>query len=187
VPDILQLKISLAHISPPVWRRIQVRNTVSLLDLHDIIQVAFGWEDAHLHEFRKGRQSVFDSAALDFDPSAMAEREARTPLNRFLMKPKDKLAYLYDFGDSWLHKIAVEKVLDPEPGTAYPVCLAGARLGPPEDCGGVWGYQSMVEVLKDPGHNEYEHYLEWVGEGFDPEAFDLNEINSRVRHLSTPA
>ncbi|MHC4635987.1 MAG: plasmid pRiA4b ORF-3 family protein [Planctomycetota bacterium] len=86
---------------------------------------------------------------------------------------------VYDFGDDWRHEIEVEKVLEPEAGAGYPICLAGELACPVEDCGGPWGYQEMLEILKDPVHEEYEHYFEWLGGEFDPEEFDLEKVNGR--------
>jgi hypothetical protein len=91
--------------------------------------------------------------------------------------------YEYDFGDGWEHEILVEKILQSEPGVRYPVCLAGKRACPPEDCGGVWGYESLLEALRDPEHPEHNDMLEWIGEDFDPEAFDLDSINQDLRSI----
>ena len=181
--EVLQLKISLADLTPRIWRRVQVRSSATLLHLHDVIQSAFEWDDSHLHEFRKGRNSIFADAGCFMESEDLMEREANTRLCSLLREPKNRLQYLYDFGDSWLHEIVVEKVLTAEAGVYYPNCLAGARKSPPDDCGGAWGYQSMVEALADPTHDEHGSYLEWVGEDFDPEDFDLAEVNKRLRHL----
>jgi len=96
---------------------------------------------------------------------------------------KPKLVYTYDFGDDWEHQITLQKVLEPKPGQVYPVCVAGKRAGPPEDCGGVWGYEHLLAVLADPEHEEHEDLAEWVPEDFDPEAVDLEEINAGLADL----
>ena len=90
----------------------------------------------------------------------------------------------YDFGDSWEHELLVEKRLPLEAGKRYPVCLTGKRACPPEDCGGIWGYASLLEAIRDPEHPEHEEMLEWVGGEFDPEAFDLDEVNRELQHLT---
>lgn len=95
----------------------------------------------------------------------------------------DKLIYEYDFGDGWEHKIRIEKILPAEKGKRYPVCLAGKRACPPEDCGGPPGYERLLEVLRDPKHEEYEETLEWLGGPFDPEAFDVNEVNRMLKSV----
>ena len=95
----------------------------------------------------------------------------------------ERFLYEYDFGDSWIHEILVEKILPPEPKKRYPVCLKGKRACPPEDVGGPWGYADFLEAIRDPDHPEHEEYLEWAGEDFDPEAFDLDEVNRALRKM----
>ena len=98
---------------------------------------------------------------------------------------KDKLIYEYDFGDSWEHELLVEKILPLDEAKRYPVCLTGKRACPPEDCGGIWGYVSFLEVIHDPEHPEHEEMLEWVGGACDPEAFDLDEVNVELQRLTS--
>ena len=90
---------------------------------------------------------------------------------------KTKFSYTYDMGDNWEHEVMVEKILSPEPDKHYPICLTGKRACPPEDCGGIWGYEDLLEIMKDPEHEEYEERMEWLGEGFDPEAFNMERVN----------
>ena len=87
-----------------------------------------------------------------------------------------KAGYVYDFGDDWEHILTLEKILPREKGTKYPVCIKGSRACPPEDCGGIWGYDELVEIISDPEHEEYHKMIEWLGGGFDAEAFDVNSI-----------
>ncbi|TVQ14304.1 MAG: plasmid pRiA4b ORF-3 family protein, partial [Leptolyngbya sp. DLM2.Bin27] len=89
----------------------------------------------------------------------------------------------YDFGDSWEHEILVEKVLAPEPDTSYPVCIKAKRACPPEDCGGVWGYQNVLDAIQSTDHPEQEDMLEWIGSAFDPEEAELDEINSLLKTI----
>jgi Plasmid pRiA4b ORF-3-like protein len=89
--------------------------------------------------------------------------------------------YTYDFGDGWEHTISVEKVLAPDPGVAYPVCTAGKLSGPPEDCGGLYGYYNLLEAIRDPDHEEHEEMLEWIGGEIDPDAFSIDEVNERLK------
>ena len=98
-----------------------------------------------------------------------------------LVEVGDVFEYVYDFGDDWRHKIEVEKVLGLEAGVVYPVCLAGEQACPLEDCGGPWAYAEMIEILKDSEHKDYEHYHEWACDGFDPEGFDMDKVNSCLR------
>jgi hypothetical protein len=102
-------------------------------------------------------------------------------LGELLTKPKMKFKYIYDFGDNWEHEIVVEDILAPQSGQDLPVCVTGRRAAPPEDLGGVWGYQALMEAKVNPRHPEREHFAELI-ENFDPEAFD-----AEVFHRSAPA
>lgn len=180
--QVYQFKLTLDGIRPPVWRRIQVRASDTLQILHHIIQMVMGWTDTHLHEFEIDGLSYGNP---DIDESNF-EDESDYFLDEVLEKEGQKIHYLYDFGDSWEHTLVLEKILDPEEGQDYPRCLAGKRACPPEDVGGVWGYQRMLEAISDPGDPEHEEYLEWLGEEFDPEYFDLEEVNKILRIMADP-
>ena len=95
-------------------------------------------------------------------------------------KVKSTLTYEYDFGDGWTHIIEVQKIFEAKTDSDCPKCLAGKKNCPPEDSGGIWGYYNMLEILADPEHKEYEETLEWVGEEFDPDTLDLDEINAEL-------
>jgi Plasmid pRiA4b ORF-3-like protein len=175
-----QLKVTLTGIRPPIWRRLQVSSSINLRRLHDVIQAAMGWTQSHLYRFEVG--------GVDFgepDPEDdLAFRSAKaTPLRKIAPARGAVFLYEYDFGDCWQHRIVVEKVLPPEPGAAYPRCTAGKRACPPEDVGGVWGYEEFLEAIRDPEHEEHEAMREWGGEEFDPEAFDLRAVNEQLAHL----
>jgi hypothetical protein len=178
--SIHQVKVTLLGIRPPIWRRLQVASSINLRRLHDVIQEAMGWTQSHLYRFEVG-----DVEFGEPDPEfGLPVRSAKaTQLRKIAPEPGAAFLYEYDFGDSWEHRIVVEKVLAPEQGASYPRCLGGKRACPPEDCGGVWGYEHLLEVLGDPRHPEHEEMLEWVGGGFDPDAFDLRIINERLAHL----
>ena len=177
---IYQLKVTLSDSKPPIWRRLQVPADVTLAKLHHILQVSMGWTNSHLHQFRVGEQSYGVPHPDDFE-DMIDERKVK--LSKVAPKEKSKLVYEYDFGDDWRHAILVEKVLDPEPGVHYPRCVKGKRNGPPEDCGGVWGYSGLLETLADPRSPDHAEMLEWVGGAFDPEAFDLEELNAELKRI----
>lgn len=182
--DIYQLKITLLGTKPPIWRRLLVPAGMTLAGLHKTLQEAMGWENYHLHEFRIGRKTYGEpdpDARMMGLPTTVNERTVR--LFSVLGEVGAKAEYLYDFGDGWEHRIVVEKVLPPDPGVAYPVCVAGKLHGPPEDCGGVPGYYNMLEALQDPDHEEHEALREWIGEGFDPDAFSVDEVNEWLKPL----
>ena len=93
----------------------------------------------------------------------------------------DSCFYDYDFGDSWRHKIVLEKILHFDKEQKYPVCIKGKRNCPPEDCGGIWGYYDLLEIIKNPKHPDYESMMDWLGDDFDPEYLDFEEINELLQ------
>ncbi|MBM4257783.1 MAG: plasmid pRiA4b ORF-3 family protein [Deltaproteobacteria bacterium] len=181
--QIYQLKISLAESAPPIWRRVQVPSVMLLGDLHALIQIAMGWQNSHMHQFRVGKTCYGPLYPDDFDGVTETKDEDKVTVEEVLPKVKAKLGYEYDFGDGWEHEIVVEKILSPEQGVKYPLCLDGKRACPPEDCGGIWGYANMLEVIKDPEHPEYEEMEEWLGEEFDPDAFSVEAVNKMLRKV----
>ncbi len=151
---------------------------IGLADLHWVFQVAMGWTNSHLHQFVSGRtlygmQDDDLGMGLDLD----VEDENEYKLSELLRKEKDSLRYEYDFGDGWDHKVVLEKILPDDGSIRLPSCVKGKRACPPEDCGGIWGYEGLLETIKDPSHPEYGETLEWLGDDFDPERFDLEEVN----------
>jgi hypothetical protein len=183
-PDIYQIKVTLLGARPPIWRRLLVPASMTIEQLHDVLQVAMGWEDCHMHEFRIGQQRFGQpdpEARLMGLPGAASERDAR--LYKVLRKAGAKAVYTYDFGDGWEHGVAVEKVLPPAAGQAYPVCVGGKRHGPPEDCGGLPGFYNLLEAVADPKHQEHDDMLDWLGADFDPEAFSMEAVNRGLAPL----
>lgn len=184
---VYQLKIKLLGFKPLIWRRIQVEDC-TLDKLHEHVQTAMGWTNSHLHHFRVGEQ-LYGSRELMQDTFDMMEYQDSTATRLSEVLPKDgkrfSFIYEYDFGDSWEHEIRFEKTSNPEPGTRYPCCVEGERACPPEDCGGVWGYAGLLEKITDKDHEEHEEMLEWLGESFDPEAFDPSEA-TKAMHCGLP-
>ncbi|MDO8705711.1 MAG: plasmid pRiA4b ORF-3 family protein [Sulfuricaulis sp.] len=176
---IYRIKVTLRHIAPPVWRRIEIPADIKLGKLHDVLQMAMGWTDSHLHGFRVGRTS-YGVPDPNFPGDFNNERNVR--LNQ-IADEGNTIIYDYDFGDGWEHDLKIEKTLPPEPGAHYPRCIKGKRACPPEDCGGPWGYQNLLDALKDPKHENHEEMLEWFGDELDPEAFDLDDINEALKHF----
>lgn len=176
-----QVKITLKHIHPPVWRRIQIPADTKLGKLHRVLQAVMGWTDSHLHAFRVGQTTY---GVPDPDPlfETEMENERNVRLDQ-IVSEGDKLIYEYDFGDGWEHEIRIEKVFPAEPGQRYPTCLAGKRTCPPEDCGGPPGYEHLLEVLHNPKHEEYEELLEWLGGPFASEDFDVEEVNQMLKSV----
>ncbi|MDD3519549.1 MAG: plasmid pRiA4b ORF-3 family protein [Chromatiales bacterium] len=176
---IYQLKVTLKGSKPPIWRRIQVRSDIRLDKLHYILQITMGWLGGHLHMFEVNG-IPYSEPDPEFPGDTENERKVR--LDRIAGKGS-VIRYEYDFGDSWVHDIKIEKVIDPEPGVHYPRCIAGERACPPEDCGGIWGYEHFLEAIGNPEHEEHATMLDWIGGGFDPETFDLDGVNEDLGQL----
>jgi hypothetical protein len=179
---VFQIKVTLEGSKPPIWRRLLVRSEITLGDLHHIIQAAFGWEGYHLHQFIVGDTYYGEPHPEYFDYVEMHD-EQNVTLDRIVAGEGFKFRYEYDFGDDWRHQVAVERILVAEPEQDYPVCIKGRRACPPEDVGGIWGYYDFLEAIQDPKHEEHDEYLEWIGGAFDPEAFDLEEVNEALAAL----
>ena len=183
-PVIFQIKITLIGVSKPrVWRRVLVPAEIRIDRFHEVIQVAMGWLDYHMHVF------ATDSAEFGVVDSELGHRDERTAtLAQLVHDPGDRIRYTYDFGDGWEHDIVLEKVLAAEPGTPYPSCLVGKSASPPEDCGGVWGYAHLREVLADPTAQEHDEMLEWLelesAAEFDPAIVDIDAINESLAFIS---
>ncbi len=180
-PIVYQLKITIRGVSkPPIWRRVLVQTDITLRDLHEIIQRVMGWGNCHLHVFTTEWQEYGSP-----DPELGHVSDQKVRLEQVLAGQGDRLRYTYDFGDDWEHDIVVEQTLTPEPGQAYPRCLAGKGACPPEDCGGIWGYTELKEILADSSHNQHEDMLNWLGlesgDDFDPTEFSVADADARLR------
>ena len=176
---VYQIKITLNDVDPPVWRRIQVGDC-SLAELHHIIQVCMGWGNYHLYAFEvDGVEYCNPEMGGDMDYCDSNSRK----LSQLASQGPSRFTYLYDFGDDWEHVVKIEKALPPEPKAKYPRCIAGKRACPPEDCGGAYGYETLLETIQNPNHKEHAEMLEWVGGKFDPKAFDRARVNREMQRL----
>jgi hypothetical protein len=187
--NIYHLKITLDAVEPPIWRRLQAPGDATLGWLHAVIQVAMGWTNSHLHQFAVGETTFSDPSCAhdDYEDSPKVLDENQATLQQVAPKLKCVLGYEYDFGDSWQHLIAVEKILPPDPAAARIAhCLDGARACPPDDCGGAGGYSDLLKILGDHGHEEHESMKDWLGGKFDPDTFDQERINRHLRKLKWP-
>jgi Plasmid pRiA4b ORF-3-like protein len=180
--DTLQFKVTLLDVTPPVWRRIEVPAKYSFWDLHVAIQDAMGWRDYHLHMFR-----VPNAATGQIDEIGIPDEEAfegdsvcvpgwEVPVARYFPAVGARGTYEYDFGDGWIHEIALEAIGPRERGIKYPRCVGGQRACPPEDCGGPGGYAELLETIRDPTHAEYASTMEWLGGRFDPDRFTPGRV-----------
>jgi len=182
IESVYQIKVTLKDIQPPIWRRVQVPSNISLNKLHRILQAVMPWDDYHLHQFIIGGVNYGEpDPDDDFGFELKSDRTAK--LRQVASVAGARFIYEYDFGDGWEHKILIEKVLPPETGVRYPICLGGKRACPPEDCGGIPGYARFLEAIRNPEHEEHDELLQWAGGSFDPEAFDLDEINRALKRI----
>ena len=174
--QIYQIEVTLTDLQPPICRRIQVRGDTTLAELHRNLQCTLGWTDTHLHQFiiRGEHYGVPD----EDNPEARQTRDERQyRLDDVAAGAGATFTYTYDFGDNWEHILEIEKTFPPDKSVRYPLCLAGAHACPPEDVGGIPGYENFREAIRDPQHLDHKELLEWIGGSFDPEAFDLDEVN----------
>ncbi|WP_310608257.1 plasmid pRiA4b ORF-3 family protein [Buttiauxella brennerae] len=180
-----QLKISLQDSNPAIWRRFVVPGFITLDRLHDVIQTIMGWEESHLHEFvfKKERYTAMP------EPASNVKEEGLVRLGELLKRKGNSLTYIYDFGDDWTHEIILEDKNFPEDEIIMPYfCLEGERACPPEDCGGVYGYATLLEAVKDPHHEMHEDMMEMFGgDDITPEEiieftnnFNPDEVNSSL-------
>ena len=178
--DVYQLHIRLAYIEPPIWRRIVVSGQISLFRLHRMLQVVMGWENYHLHQFIVGTTRYGEP-----DPEYGLEMkdDRRVRLQKIAREKGFSFIYEYDFGDGWRHVITVERIEPLTQDMYVPRCLDGARACPPEDCGGIGGYEHLLAALRDPRHPEHKEMRAWAGTHFDPELFSLQAVNSALAIL----
>lgn len=169
---VYQFKITLKYVRPPIWRRIQVPESYTFWDLHVAIQDAMGWTDSHLHMFLMPHPKMGDrrEISIPFEDDLYREEilhDRKQKIADWFSESNPKALYIYDFGDSWEHEVKLEKILPREQGVSYPRCVAGRRACPPEDCGGVGGYEEIVA-----GESEFQEEFA----DYDPEHFDPSEV-----------
>ncbi|MFC5260936.1 plasmid pRiA4b ORF-3 family protein [Kribbella qitaiheensis] len=188
-----QVRVDLTGTKPPVWRRLELASDLFLNEVHEVLQIAFGWTDSHLHEFASGKDYYHSLTEHYLCPFEADEGKTGVPegdvrLDEVLAKPGDKLLYLYDFGDDWMHVIKLEAERPRDDSAPRAVCIDGRRPGPSEDCGGVYGYGVIAAAL-DPGHPEHAEavaeYADMYGDDANPDhyaptPFDLESINKTL-------
>jgi hypothetical protein len=190
-----RVRVDLDDTSPPLWRRLELASDTHLDELHDVIQIAFGWTDSHLHRFSAGPNPYPDTERY-LSPFEVEEGEEGTPegavrLDEVLAEVGDTLYYLYDFGDDWLHSLTLEAVLPRDDTAPRATCTAGRRPGPPEDCGGVPGYE-LFDAATDPTHAHHSaaraeiarvHGPDLDVDRLAPTPFAIDEINEALAGL----
>jgi hypothetical protein len=173
-----QLYVELDDVRPKVWRRLLVPLTIELSRLHVMLLWGTGWDGGHVHEFVFGHDHYgATEPGREFPDDLMPEEDVT--LSEALGTRKS-FKYLYDFGDSWWHKVKVEKIVTLDSPIEYAQCIGGENACPPQDVGGAPGYEEFLEALADPNHPEHTELKRWIGRPFDPAAFDIDEINRRL-------
>lgn len=200
-PRTLRLHVQLREAFPPVWRRLEVASDLGLDDLHDVLQVAFGWQDYHLYRFTTGPEhdpGVAFACAADLAEAFEGDEDLPTwdvRIDELLTEAGERLYYQYDYGDNWWLTLEVEDVVDGRVPPGRAVLVDGAGAGPPEDCGGVGGYRTIVAAA-DPTHPDHRQALAdvaaWWGRDVAPdeiglEPFDLPTVADRLQALDLPA
>jgi len=178
---VLQLKILLVESKPPIWRRVIVPESLTLADLHRVIQTVMGWQNSHLHEF-KVRGERYTEFEEDIQSGA-GDSTAVTLRSLWLNREGQTFLYNYDFGDDWQHEIVVESSRPADDSVKLPVCALGCRACPPEDSGGVHRYEHLLEAVSDSTHPDHHELSEWLDPDFDPEAFDADRVNRDLRRF----
>ena len=202
-----QIKISLINSKPLIWRRVIIPADITFRRLHDVIQFSMGWFDYHLYEFEFPNEKIritndYESfeeykfytkeykgkkLTKNNDPHGVIARiletvvklPERVKIDKFLVEYKN-IPYVYDFGDYWQHEIVLEEIIeDYEYG--YPVCLEGEEACPPEDVGGLGGYEEFLEAWNNPKHPEHESMVEWGKSQHYRETFELEWVNRLMK------
>lgn len=182
---VYQVKIALqGSEKPPIWRRILITDDITFWDFHLMIQAAMGWWNAHLFVFQPDRDTRI---GIPFDDFGEPDDDAKKiKLKKYFNQEGAKMRYEYDFGDDWQHTLTLEKILAKDAKIKYPQLIKGKGMCPPEDCGGIWGYYGLIDIINDPNHEQHEDMREWLGieksEVFDPADFDLAVQNKRLQN-----
>ena len=180
--ETIQMKVKLNGIKPDIWRRFIIDSSFTLHKLHATIQIVMGWYNSHLYEFDiHGAKFGIPDEEGDF-LDCEVRNSKKVKVSSLELQSKDKFQYVYDFGDDWSHTIIVEKKLKIGE-VEYPICLDGERNCPPEDCGSVPGYEDIVNAMQKPKSKEAKEFIEWFGEPYDSEEFDIERINQRLKTL----
>ena len=181
--QVFEIQIILRGSKPKIWRRMLIPSDLPLSDFHEVIQTSMGWQDSHLHQFEKN--NIYYTMKIegdDFYDNKKKKDYKDLVVSDLLTKKHDRITYEYDSEDRWEHDIFLEEIVPSDSQTKYPLCIEGKMSCPPEDCGGIQGYHDILVIIKNPEHIYYENYKDWLDEDFDPEYFDLEEVNRRLHY-----
>ncbi len=178
---IIQFKITVNHSEPTIWRTFQVTDDYRLDHFHQVIQIAMGWDNSHLHKFDFKGVCYEMSMPHLMDDYDEGEDETECFLRDLSLNEGDQIDYLYDFGDGWAHTIEVGKI---SAGTLQePICIEGQNACPLEDSGGILRYNYLLVIIKDPNHPEYEDWENWIPDEFTPNVFPRDAINKELKRF----
>jgi hypothetical protein len=181
---IARLRIELEDTDPLVWRELDLPLSTTLATLHELIQVSMRWDDAHLHEFVVG-EKVYGTPGPDDGIEDRKVYQSRSlHLGTLIVRGVREFLYAYDFGDNWRHRITIGDVRPGDPAVEYPHFVAGARRAPPEDVGGISGFEEFLEAVTDPDHEDHERMLTWCGGSFDPNDIDERHVRMIVEDFA---
>lgn len=179
---VFELRVELERTEPVVWRQLVAPETLTFYELHHAIQIAFGWRNYHLYSFNMDDQAIGNPDLVE-DEEIINDKTIF--INQVFQKKGDVLQYEYDFGDGWMHKITVEAINPNDAEIKNTVCIDGRMACPPEDCGGIPGYENLKEAMKDKKHPEHDDLIMWLGKSFDPEEFYLQKVNKELKKIKT--
>ena len=184
--DVLQLRVSIQHSDPLIFRTVLVKKATTFFELHHIIQIVMGWQNYHLFEFNLDgyRVGIIEESEKGngYGSDQVLDASA-VKIADILSGDNESFKYNYDFGDCWMHEISLERMLEKEPKVIYPLCIDGKYNCPPEDCGGISGFYNLLNIIQDKEHPEYKETRQWVGKKYDPDNFDKNKVNRKLRQL----
>ncbi len=180
--EICTVRIELLDTDPLIWREVEVPTSITLKVLHDVVQITMGWFDQHLWEFTIDKKSY--GLPMDEDWGTAPRTAAIKVRLRDVLKPrKTVIDYLYDFGDSWEHRLTITKIRPGRPEISYPHYVGGEWDCPPEDCGGIPGYYNIIDALADPEHPDHAEIAEDL-EGWDPKEIDVFRLRIALGRIA---
>jgi len=177
--QVYQFKIALKGITPRIWRKIEVPAASTFWDLSIAIQDTLDWRGYHLHEFTIKDPRTGATETIGMPDNEFPDRVRKswtTKISRYFTMDNRKAVYVYDFGDYWEHIVTLEKILPADPRVTYPRCIGGRGAAPPEDVGGVTGFEEFKEIMQDPDHEEHDEMVEWYGGEWEPKDFSCTEV-----------
>ncbi len=179
-PTVYEMTVRIKGARPAIWRRFQVSDNITFYKLHRVLQEVMGWGNYHLYEFQIG-QLLLGDPDPEYSPETRSARRVR--LSDAITRETANFIYIYDFGDYWEHEITVEKIVSTNEELRHAVCIEGKRACPPEDCGSIGGYSDLLKIIRNPRHERYADMMEWLGGEFDPERFDIDEVNRGLKAI----